>query len=110
MRDEATGEFNCPLKWWNVHKNSFYYVSKLAMKYLSIPATSAPSERVFSTAGLTIAKDRARLDPDHANELVFLHDSLPALKDYNKAIIGVPWLCGVWQVIILCFLLFSWIK
>jgi hypothetical protein len=86
MRDEATGKFNCPLKWWKVHQNDFYFVSKLAMKYLSIPATSAPSERVFSTAGLTIAKDRARLDPDRANELVFLHDSIPALDHYNAVI------------------------
>ncbi len=90
MRDEATGKFNCPLKWWNVHKSDFQYISQLALKYLSIPATSAPSERVFSAAGLTITKDRARLDPDRANELVFLHDSLPALEAYQKAIIDAP--------------------
>jgi hypothetical protein len=88
MRDEATGKFNCPLKWWKVHQNDFYFLSKLAMKYLSIPTTSAPSERVFSTAGLTIAKDRARLNPDRANELVFLHDSIPALDHYNAVING----------------------
>jgi hypothetical protein len=60
----------------------------LAAKYLSIPATSAPAERVFSTAGLTIAKDRARLDPDRANELVFMHDSIPALDQYKLAVPG----------------------
>jgi hypothetical protein len=51
-----------------------------------IPATSAPSKRVFSTAGLTIAKDRAQLEASRANEIVFLHDSLPALCKYTAVI------------------------
>jgi hypothetical protein len=88
MRDDLTGKFNCPLKWWKNHHNDFYYMLKLAVMYLSIPATSAPSERVFSTTGVTIAKDRARLKTDRANELVFLHNSIPALDHYNKVING----------------------
>jgi hypothetical protein len=84
IRNTATGKFNCPLDWWRAHHSEYFYLSKLALKYLAIPATSAPSERVFSAAGLTIAKDRARLDPDRANELVFLHDCIPALKRYNE--------------------------
>lgn len=85
---ESSGKFACPLTWWRQHENDFPYLSKLAAKYLSIPATSAPAERVFSTAGLTIAKDRARLDPDRANELVFMHDSIPALDQYKLAVPG----------------------
>jgi hypothetical protein len=50
----------------------------LASQILSIPATSASSEQVFSTAGLTI-KDRARLAPQTAKELIFLHDVVPAI-------------------------------
>ena len=57
-----TGKFSNPLDWWRVHETDYPYLAKLAIKYLAIPATSAPSERVFSTAGLTIAKDRACLD------------------------------------------------
>ncbi len=52
----------------------------LALRVLCIPATSAPLERFFSVAGLTITKDRARLAPQRANELIFLHDAIPALK------------------------------
>jgi hypothetical protein len=37
----------------------------------AFPATSAPSEHVFSVTGLIIAKDRARLASDTANELIF---------------------------------------
>ena len=58
----------------------FPLLLELAHRLLSIPATSAPLERVFSSAGLTIAKDHARLAPETANELVFLHEAMPALE------------------------------
>jgi len=86
LRNTVTGAFRCPLSWWKVHHADYSFLSKLALRLLSIPATSAPSEHVFSTAGLTIAKDRARLSSDHANELVFLHDSLPAITHYKHVI------------------------
>jgi hypothetical protein len=86
LRDNTTGHFNCPLTWWKSHQYDYPYLAKMAMKLLAIPATSAPSERVFSTAGLTIAKDRSRLDSERANELVFLHDSIPELEKYYRAI------------------------
>jgi hypothetical protein len=86
LRDPHSGLFNNPLHWWRDHESDYPHLAKLAMKYLSIPATSAPSERVFSTAGLTIAKDRARLEASRANELVFLNESIPALNKYNAVI------------------------
>ena len=58
----------------------------LASRVLCIPATSAPSEHVYSVAGLTIAKDRARLASDTANELIFLHDALPGIQKYFEAL------------------------
>ncbi len=79
------GRFNCPLTWWREHESKYKLLSILASRLLCIPATSAPSERVFSTAGLTIAKDRARLASDTANELIFLHDALPAIQKYQEA-------------------------
>ena len=50
-------------------------LSILARRILCIPATSAPSERVFSVAGLTISKCRTSILPQHASDLIFLHDS-----------------------------------
>jgi hypothetical protein len=86
LQDPLTGLFGNPLDWWRVNETNFLYIAKLALKYLSIPATSAPSERAFSTAGLTIAKDRAQLEASRANEIVFLHDSIPALRKYHASI------------------------
>jgi hypothetical protein len=77
--------YNNPLEWWKSNAKRFPLLSELAIRYLCIPATSAPSERVFSSAGLTIAKERSRLDPTSANELVFLHETAPALKRYNES-------------------------
>ena len=57
------------------HAQTYPILSFLASIVLSIPATSAPSERLFSHAGLTIANDRASLLPDLASELIYLHDA-----------------------------------
>ncbi|XP_053179067.1 E3 SUMO-protein ligase ZBED1-like [Scomber japonicus] len=40
-----------PLDWWRLHEHNFPRLSQLAKKYLCIPATSTPSERIFSTGG-----------------------------------------------------------
>ena len=47
---------NNPLEWWKVRCHKLPILSLLARRSLCVPATSAPSERLFSTAGLTIAK------------------------------------------------------
>jgi hypothetical protein len=60
------GTFNCPLTWWKFNERKYKLLSVLASRVLCIPATSAPSERVFSIAGLTKSKDRARLASDTA--------------------------------------------
>ena len=63
---------NNPLEWWEAHVSEFPLLSTLARTVLCIPATSAPTERLFSYAGLTIANDRASLLPENAEEIIFL--------------------------------------
>jgi hypothetical protein len=61
-------------KWWHQRKTSRLY--KQAMKYLVIPATSCPSERIFSTAGYILNQKRTRLTGHHVDQLLFLNQNL----------------------------------
>ena len=58
-----------PFKWWKCH-NKDVYISMLAQRYLSVCATSSPSERVFSTSGKFTDKCNC-LKPDKVDKLVF---------------------------------------
>jgi hypothetical protein len=82
------GVYNDPLSWWQLNTRKYKLLSTLASRILCIPATSAPLERVFSVAGLTIAKDRARLASGAANDLIFLLEAIPAIEKYNISIGG----------------------
>jgi hypothetical protein len=63
-----------PHLWWASSQNKFPHLAQLAQRFLTIPATSAPLEILFSSAGLIIANDRARLDGDLAVSTIFLRD------------------------------------
>ncbi len=66
-----------PLTWWAKEgRRKFPQMYSLAVKYLSIPATSVPSERVFSAAGEVISKKRNRIGDKNARMLVVLHGNL----------------------------------
>ncbi|XP_038129439.1 E3 SUMO-protein ligase ZBED1-like [Cyprinodon tularosa] len=65
-----------PLAWWRVHNVNFPWLSRLARKYLCIPATSAPSERLFSASGNIVTCQRASLKPARVDMLVFLAKNL----------------------------------
>ncbi|KAL2095544.1 hypothetical protein ACEWY4_007692 [Coilia grayii] len=62
-----------PLQWWAPNKDRFPSLAKLCKRYLAVPATSTPSERIFSLAGNTITRQWASLHPAHVDALVFLH-------------------------------------
>ncbi|KAK0156656.1 Zinc finger BED domain-containing protein 1 [Merluccius polli] len=59
-----------PLAWWKLHHFTYPKLSKLAWRYLCIPATSSPSERLFSTSGNVVTCQRACLKPTKVNMLV----------------------------------------
>ena len=65
-----------PLTWWKNNAINFPLMSKLARKYLAIPASSVESERMFSTAGDIYNPRRSRLLPKNAEMLLFLHHNL----------------------------------
>ena len=57
----------------------FPTIAKVAKRYLCIPATSVPAERVFSTAGLIINEKRSSLLPENSDMLIFLNKNLPPI-------------------------------
>ncbi len=66
-----------PFQWWVKEGRQRYpCLYQLAMKYLPIPATSVPSERVFSIAGEVLSKKRNRLSDKDAEMLICLHENL----------------------------------
>ncbi len=59
-----------PLDYWKNHSNPI--MKKLARKYFSALASSTPSDRVLSHAGLTVTELRDCLDQDRVEMLLFL--------------------------------------
>jgi len=60
------------IKFWNVHKTMYPHIAKVAEPYLSIVATSVPSERLFSKAGNIMSAKRNRLKGEKLQHLLFL--------------------------------------
>jgi hypothetical protein len=73
---ETTGRFTDVLEWWKYNERHYPMLSSPARIVLCIPATSAPSERIFSVANLILSKNRARLDSETAGNIVFLKQSI----------------------------------
>jgi len=69
--DEIDWEEN-PFTWWAHNEKHFYYLSKLARKYLPVPASSTASERLFSDAGNIMGPKRTRMNPKLFEKLIFL--------------------------------------
>ena len=44
----------------------------LARKYLCVPGTSVPSERLFSKAELIVDKKRSQMEGDNIDKLIFI--------------------------------------
>ena len=63
----------CPLSFWKSKECVMEELSILAKKYLSIPATSVPSERVFSKAGQIMNERRNRINGKNLDMLIFLN-------------------------------------
>ena len=66
--------------WWMENNRRFPLLSELAQRYLSAPATSVPSERVFSDAGNICNDKRNRLAPERTETLLFIKKNFDICK------------------------------
>jgi len=64
------------LKWWDKNKAELPLLAELAREYLCIPASSAPSERLFSHAGNIVTDTRQSLDSENVSKLMFIKENM----------------------------------
>ncbi len=76
-----------PEVWWQRNGKDYPILRKLALQYFTVQATSVPSERVFSASGNIVSDRRARLSPEHINQLVVLHSWLKLQKKRDQLMI-----------------------
>ncbi len=74
---------NNPLTWWKLHSTRFPILSDLSKIYLAIPATSTPSERLFSDAGNLLTTKRMRILPELFKRMIFLKKNINKFKSIH---------------------------
>lgn len=63
-----------PLEWWRVQGSFLLELAPIVKMLLCVPVTSTPCERLFSTAGMTVNKQRNSLLPENVNKLLCLRN------------------------------------
>ncbi|OBZ79481.1 putative AC9 transposase [Grifola frondosa] len=60
------------LAWWHERRGTYPHLSRMALDYLSIPATSVDVERMFSCGRLVLSHVRSRLSAQSTRALICL--------------------------------------
>ncbi|CAB4422917.1 unnamed protein product [Rhizophagus irregularis] len=74
---------NKPINWWHLLEKRYPLLSSIALTLLSIPVTSAASERNWPAYKFIHSKLRNRLINDHAEKLVYIYWNLQILRKLN---------------------------
>ena len=69
-----------PLLFWSSQQITFPILSQLAVLILAAPATSVPSECLFSATGYLCWDRRNRLLPKNLDMITFIYENLEVLK------------------------------
>lgn len=71
LRQQTAEEETDPRLFWQQHESTFPELTKLALQYLSIPASSAPVKRLSSIAGKVFRPERWKMSYVRFEELMF---------------------------------------
>lgn len=71
LREYVNTDDEDPISWWKQNSTKYPRLSVLARRYLATPATSVPSERIFSPARLILTKLRSRLPSSCVDQIIF---------------------------------------
>ena len=88
LNERAIGQDMDILQYWKSKQFEYPVLSQIAGNHLAILATSAASERVFSTGGDIITKKRNRLAPDTLRYLLCLRSWNVIAKEEINEMIG----------------------
>jgi len=73
------------LSWWKKQTETFPKLALLAKGVLAVPATSAPSERIFSIARLLVQAKRSSLVPENVSKFLFVYSNGHLIvRDYRQ--------------------------
>ena len=72
--------------WWENNKTAFPHLFLLSKKVLSIPATSAPSEHVWSVSSRVLTKKRNRSSPAITTDLMLLKQNNGIMQKHYSTI------------------------
>ena len=86
MQNSKTKAYNCPLDWWKTSAHRFKNFERLAVKYLAIPATSAPSERIWSRAARVLTAKRNKLSEEVSSAIMYCKENRELLHKYYAEI------------------------
>ena len=71
------------LAWWKCHANVLPLLSKLAKKVLTVPASSAKSERVFSCGGNCVTAKRNSLGAKKVEDLLVIKENKLQVQEFK---------------------------
>ena len=74
-----------PLDWWRINAVKFPLLAALARRLLTIPASQAQSERVFSSAGQIVTQTLNRLSSEKVELLVALKNIWSVVEEWQQS-------------------------
>jgi hypothetical protein len=85
MQDIESKVYNCPLSWWKSSASWYKNLGKLVIKYLAVPATSAPSEHIWSRAARVLTAKQNRMKEDVTAAMMYCRENKHILhKHYTE--------------------------
>ena len=72
------------LSWWKSHSNVLPILANIARSKLAIPASSAMSERVFSTGSNIVSKKRTSLKPNKVEQTIIINENKRKVMEFLK--------------------------
>ena len=94
---DKDGDFNNPLEWWKTNESKFKITAKLARKFLAIPATSAPSKRIWSISKNVLTTERVCLKEDVAAAYMYIQENIEIFRTYYNMLRESLWMVESFQ-------------